>query len=56
MSKKKKNQPRPRWYCPKCGMLWVNHEPICIICHICGTALNESAEKVLRKINDEKNV
>jgi hypothetical protein len=49
MSKKKKNQPRPRWYCPKCKMSWVNCEPVCIICKIPGTPLNEGAEKILNK-------
>lgn len=49
MKKSKKNTPRPRWYCPKCKMLWVNCEPVCIICGVYGTALNESAEKLLRK-------
>lgn len=56
MKKSKKNTPRPRWHCPKCKMLWVNCEPICIICGVYGTALNESAEKVLRKKQNEKNV
>jgi rubrerythrin len=49
MKKSKKNTPRPRWHCRKCGMLWVNHDPVCIICKIPGTPLNEGAEKVLNK-------
>ncbi len=47
MSKNKK--PRPVWLCPKCGMRWVNCDPVCILCEVYGQAQNESAEKILRK-------
>lgn len=53
MKKSKKSTPRPCWECPKCKMRWVNCEPVCIICGIYGCALNESAEKVLRKKQNE---
>lgn len=53
MSKKKKNQARPRWKCRHCGLLWVSCEPMCIICRVHGEPLNESAEKVLRKVKKE---
>ena len=56
MSKKKKNQPRPRWQCPRCKMLWVNCEPVCIICKIAGTPLNEGAEKLLRKWSENHGI
>jgi hypothetical protein len=52
MKKSKKDKPRPRWYCEKCGMMWVSAEKKYIDCILCGTAgepLNESAEKMLRK-------
>jgi hypothetical protein len=48
MSKNKK--PRPVWLCPKCGMRWVNCDPVCILCKLYGQAQNESAEKILRKV------
>lgn len=48
-NKSKKNKPRPRWLCPKCGMYWVNCEPICIICDIYGKPMNEGAEKIMSK-------
>lgn len=51
MSKNKK--PRPCWKCEKCGMKWVNCDPTCIICKIYGTALNEGAEKLLRKARSD---
>lgn len=49
MSKKKKSQPRPRFVCRKCGMLWVCCDPVCILCGVPGEPLNEGAEKVLTK-------
>lgn len=58
MKKSKKNTPRlragtrPRWFCGKCGMLWVNCEPICIICGVVGKPLNEGAEKILNKCGE----
>lgn len=52
MKKSKKNKPRPRWFCGKCGMLWVNCEPVCIICGAYGTALNESAEKIMKRTRE----
>ena len=58
MKKSKKDKPRPRWCCTKCGMMWVSAEKKyidCIICGIAGEPLNESAEKLLKKArNDEK--
>lgn len=57
MKKSKKDKPRPRWYCTKCGSIWVSAEKKYIDCILCGTAgepLNESAEKMIRKTNDEK--
>lgn len=47
MSKNKK--PRPVWLCPKCGMRWVSCEPVCLLCGVYGKAMNEGAEKILRK-------
>lgn len=47
MSKNKK--PRPVWLCPKCGMRWVSCEPVCLLCEVYGKAMNEGAEKILRK-------
>lgn len=52
MSKKKKNQPRPRFVCRKCGMLWVNCDPVCILCKVFGEPQNESAEKIQRKAGE----
>jgi hypothetical protein len=49
MSKKKKNQARPRFFCRACGLMWVSCEPMCVICKVHGEPLNEGAEKVLRK-------
>lgn len=49
MSKSKKSKPRPRWLCPKCGMYWVNCEPMCILCGVAGKPLNEGAEKIMNK-------
>ena len=58
MKKSKKDKPRPRWYCEKCGMMWVSAEKKyidCILCRTAGEPLNESAEKLLKKArNDEK--
>jgi hypothetical protein len=53
MKKSKRIKPRPCWKCEKCGMRWVNCDPVCIICGIPGRALNEGAEKLIRKMNDE---
>lgn len=50
MKKSKKMKPRPRWLCGKCGMLWVNCEPVCIICGVTGKPLNEGAEKLIAKL------
>ena len=49
MSKTKKNQSRPRFICRKCGTMWVNCEPVCLLCKIYGTPLNEGAKKLLKK-------
>ena len=53
MKKSKKEKPRPRWCCEKCGMVWVNCEPICILCRIEGKPLNEGAEKILKKVRSD---
>ena len=54
MSKKKKNQPRPRFKCYRCGLLWVSDsDPICWLCHIPGTPLNEGAEKIIKKRSED---
>ena len=54
MKNSKKNKPRPRWLCGKCGMLWVNCEPVCIICGVVGKPLNEGAEKLIAKLGGEQ--
>lgn len=63
MGKKKKStggggKPRPRFRCPKCGQVWVSdHEPVCIICdEAVGEALNEGAEKLLKKLREGKSI
>lgn len=53
MKKSKKEKPRPRWYCERCGMLWVSCEPVCILCGIGGKPLNEGAEKILKKVRSD---
>lgn len=52
MKKSKKEKPRPRFLCEKCGMLWVNCDPVCILCKTIGTPLNESADKVIKKAGE----
>ena len=54
MSKNKK--PRPVWLCPRCGMRWVNCDPVCILCEVYGEPQNESAEKILRKAGEREEV
>jgi hypothetical protein len=49
MKKSKKNTPRPRWHCDKCGLLWVSCEPDCIICGVRATPLSDSADKIIEK-------
>lgn len=53
MSKTKKNQPRPRWVCKRCGVLWVSCSHTCIVCGGVGTALNDSAEKIIQKRSED---
>lgn len=50
----KKVYTRPRFLCPKCGCIWVYHEPICIICKAQGRPLNARAERIIRKITRER--
>lgn len=54
MKKSKKEKPRPRFYCAKCGLLWVSCKTECIKCDIPGEPLNEGAEKLIRKMIDDK--
>lgn len=49
MKKSKKDKPRPRFYCAKCGLRWVSCEPLCVICRVSGEPLNEGAEKLIKK-------
>ena len=53
MKNSKKSKPRPRWCCEKCGMVWVNCEPIRILCRVAGKPLNEGAEKILKKVRND---
>lgn len=56
MKKSKKEKPRPRWYCIKCGMVWVSGEKKyveCILCGIAGEPLNEGADKILNKLGGD---
>lgn len=53
MKKSKKNSPRPRWQCKKCGAVWVSCGPVCIICGSVGIPLNGGAEKLIRKMDNE---
>ena len=52
MKKSKKEQPRPRFVCPKCRMMWINCDVVCILCGIVGTPLNEGAEKLIVKYKE----
>lgn len=54
MKKSKKDKPRPRWHCEKCDMYWVSCDPVCIICDRHAKPLNEDAEKLIRKMIDDK--
>jgi len=53
MKKSKKEKPRPRCFCEKCGQVWVSSEKKyteCICCEIPAKPLNEGAEKLLNKL------
>lgn len=55
MKKSKKEKPRPRFWCEKCGAMWVSSEKKyidCLKCGIPGTPLNEGAEKVIKKAGE----
>ena len=59
MKKSKKEKPRPRWYCERCGQMWVSSEKKymeCICCEIPGTPLNEGAEKILKKASNDEEI
>lgn len=49
----KKEQARPRFRCPNCGVIWVYHETICIVCKTRGIPLNDRAERLIRKAQRE---
>ena len=53
MKKSKKEKPRPRFVCERCGMLWVSCEQVCVICGITGKPLNEGATKILNKCGEQ---
>ena len=52
----KKEEERARFRCPKCGVIWVYHEPECIICKSRGIPLNKRAERILKNTGGMENI
>lgn len=50
----KKDTARPRFVCPKCSAAWVYHEARCIVCGTQGRPLNGRAERIVRKLERER--